>query len=254
MRIASWNVNSIKTRLHHVLEWLESTGTDTLLLQELKGTEFPYDAFKDAGYYTAAVTEKSYNGTAIISKQNTKVIQQQIETNNETPQARYLEADINGHRIICIYAPNGNPCPGEKYDYKLTWYKDLIERIKILRESRTPFLIGGDFNIIPEDKDCYDPEIWEEDALFKPEIREIYRTLVNMGMSDAFRLFNNNEKQYTFWDYQAGAWPKNNGLRIDHFLCSPQITDKLKSCTIDKSPRSKERPSDHTPIIVELET
>jgi exodeoxyribonuclease-3 len=169
-------------------------------------------------------------------------------------QARYLEVEINATRLINIYAPNGNPVPGDKYDYKLRWMARLHAHLKSLRAQNISFAIGGDFNIIPEEKDCWDPKVWIQDALFRIESRYALRTLLNLGLTDAFRVNNTAAGQYTFWDYQAGCWPKNFGIRIDHFLLSPQLADRLVSCTIDTGPRNWDKPSDHTPIIVEIRT
>ncbi|NCC21782.1 MAG: exodeoxyribonuclease III [Alphaproteobacteria bacterium] len=252
MKIASWNVNSIKARLTHVKDWLATAQPDVLLLQELKGLEFPDMEFTALGYHSKCVCQKSYNGVATLSKSDIDVICDYLPNPGEDDQARYLEADINGLRVINIYLPNGNPAPGEKFDYKLGWMDRLYARLKALREARVPFLVGGDFNVIPEDRDCYDATAWEGDALFRPESRAKFRALLNLGLYDAFRIFNSEPGQYTFWDYQAGRWQKNQGIRIDHFLCSPEVTDRLANCAIDRDPRGKEKPSDHTPVIVEV--
>ncbi len=252
MKIATWNINSIKVRLGHVKDWLEAEQPDALLLQEIKTPDFPCAEFEELGYNAAFKGQKAYNGVATLSKSDMDVIRDHLPDPLEDEPARYLETDINGVRIINIYAPNGNPAPGEKFAFKLAWYDRLFEHIKTLRDSGVPFLIGGDFNIIPEARDCYNPEIWKDDALFRPEARQKFRALVNLGLTDAFRVFNQQSEQYTFWDYQAGAWPQNKGIRIDHFLCSPVVTDALVSCRIDKAPRGLEKPSDHTPVVVEI--
>ena len=253
MKIATWNVNSIKARRKHVQRWLAAHSPDILMMQELKGLEFPADAFE--GYHTQAVTQKTYNGVAILSREPVQVVLEKLPGDETDEQARYLEVEAGGDhplRLINIYAPNGNPVGSEKYPYKLSWLDRLYARLKDLREQEISFIIGGDFNIIPQDEDCYDPALWIQDALFKIESRSRFRALLNLGLTDAFRVFNSDAKQYTFWDYQAGAWPKNNGIRIDHFLTSPPITDRLKSCFIDTAPRGEEKASDHTPVIVEL--
>ncbi len=252
MKIASWNVNSIKARLPHVIGWLEKTKVDVLLMQELKSLEFPASEFLNAGYLTHAVCEKAYNGVAIAARSNFSVTAQELPGGGTDEPARYVEADINGMRVINIYAPNGNPYPGEKFDYKLAWLERLYERLKHFRRLRIPFLVGGDFNIIPEERDCFDPALWRGDALFRAEAREKFRAMLNLGLYDAFRHFSAEGGHYTFWDYQAGAWRLNKGIRIDHFLCSPAITDRLASCYIDRGPRGLEKPSDHTPIVIEL--
>ncbi len=252
MKIATWNVNSIKVRLPLVLAWLEQEQPDVLMIQELKGTEFPAADFKAAGYESAAVAQKAYNGVATLTKTKAGTILDHLPGDDSDEQARYLETDVNGVRCINIYLPNGNPAPGEKFDYKLGWMDRLIARIAELRQEEIPFLIGGDFNVIPEDKDCYDPKTWKDDALFRPETRQKFRTLLNLGLTDAFRVFDTRAGQYSFWDYQGGAWQKGLGIRIDHFLLSPPLADRLASCAIDAEPRGKEKASDHTPVIMEL--
>lgn len=250
MKIASWNVNSIKVRKDHVEAWLRKEQPDVLLLQELKGTEFPADHFESLGYQSEAVVQKARNGVAVLSKRPFEVNRTALIADDE--QARYIEITVEGLRIIGIYAPNGNPVDTEKYPYKLNWTKELKAYLESLLQEETPFVVGGDFNVIPANEDCYDPAGWAEDALFRLETRQLYRSILNMGLTDAYRVFNHKPHQYTFWDYQAGAWQKGNGIRIDHFLLSPQATDRLKSCTIDPTPRGWDTPSDHTPIMVEL--
>lgn len=250
MKIATWNVNSIKARTAHVQRWLAANTPDILCLQELKGLEFPNDAFPD--HQIHAVGQKAYNGVAILSFSSFVVILEKLPGDDPDEQARYLEIEQNGLRIINIYLPNGNPWPGEKFDYKLKWMERLYQRLRELREDEIPFVITGDFNVIPEAKDCYDPAVWANDALYRLETRQAFRKLLNLGLTDAFRALNNQSHQYTFWDYQAGCWPKDLGIRIDHFLLSPSVTDRLVSCTIDKLPRGEESPSDHTPVILVL--
>lgn len=254
MKIASWNVNSIKARLDHVKRWLEKNQPDLLMIQELKGVEFPTEAFETIGYKSEAVTQKAYNGVAIFSPKPQKIILDHLPDDDRDEQARYLEIDYKNIRVINIYLPNGNPVStdSKKYPYKLAWMDRLYDRLKQLRDDRVPFVIGGDFNVIPDDKDCHDPKAWEGDALFRPETHAKWRALLNLGLTDAFRVNNHEAQQYTFWDYQRGAWPQNKGIRIDHFLLSPPLTDRLQSCIIDKEPRGEEKASDHTPIILEL--
>jgi exodeoxyribonuclease-3 len=252
MRIASWNVNSIKSRLGHVKNWLAKNQPDVLMLQELKGMDFPAMEFSALGYQSAFVPQKAYNGVATLSKHPVEVHHTRLPGDDADEQARYLETTINGLRLINIYLPNGNPVDSDKYPYKLAWMDRLRARLAKLREENVSFAIGGDFNVIPEDRDCYDPVGWREDALFRIETRQKFRALINLGLTDAFRVNDNAPARYTFWDYQAGSWPANKGLRIDHFLLSPALTDKLQSCTIDTDPRGMESPSDHTPIIIEL--
>ena len=250
MKIATWNVNSIKVRTPHVQRWLERVQPDFLCLQELKGMEFPEGAFE--GYQSHAVPQKAYNGVAILSKIPFTVVQNKLDGEDSDEQARYLEIEANGLRLINIYLPNGNPAPSEKFEYKLRWMDRLYTRLRDLRAEDIPFVITGDFNVIPEPRDCWDVKLWENDALYRLETRQKFRSLLNLGLTDAFRVFNQAEHQYTFWDYQAGCWPKDHGIRIDHFLTSPRVTDRLLSCTIDKEPRGEENPSDHTPVILTL--
>lgn len=252
MKIVSWNVNSIKARGPHVERFLTETAPDVLMVQELKGEAFPAETFETLGYSSVAKGQKAYNGVAILSKTPIDLVMDTLPGDDTDEQARYLEVNINGLRLINIYLPNGNPVDTEKYTYKLDWMDRLYARLKTLRDDGIPFMIGGDFNIIPDDKDCHDPAAWIDDALFRPQSRATFRALLNLGLTEAFRVLNHLPEQYTFWDYQAGAWQKNNGIRIDHFLLSPLIADKLQSCTIDKTTRSWERPSDHVPIMVEI--
>ena len=249
MKIVIWNVNSVKARLDHVKRYLEVESPDILMIQELKGLEFPADEFTPLGYQTDAVTQKSYNGVATFAKAPFDTILNALPGDE---QARYLEIEQGGMRFINIYLPNGNPAPGDKYTYKLAWMDRLVARTQELLAADIPFLIGGDFNVIPEDKDCHDPAAWRGDALFREETHEKFRTLLNLGLYDAFRAYDNRAEQYSFWDYQAGAWQKNNGIRIDHFLLSPALADRLQSCRIDKEPRGWDKPSDHTPVILEI--
>lgn len=258
MKIVSWNVNSIKARLDHVQRYLKEEAPDVLMIQELKGLDFPTDAFTPLGYQTHALTQKAYNGVAVFSKSAITPIQEGLPGDDTDEQARYLEFEIETPRsplrLINIYLPNGNPVDTEKFTYKLNWMERLYKRLKILRQQNITFAIGGDFNVIPEDKDCYDPQSWEGDALAHPKSRAAFRKLLHLGLLDAFRALNNAPGHYTFWDYQKGAWPKDNGIRIDHFLLSPEIADRLQSCSIDKTPRGLDKPSDHTPILIEFES
>lgn len=248
-KIASWNVNSVKARLGHVQQFLSEKKPDILFLQELKGETLP----EISGEYTATfVGQKAYNGVAILTRGEQALVSKKLEGDDTDEHARYLEVDWNGIRLINIYLPNGNPLGTDKFDYKIKWMYRLFHRLNELRNARVPFLVGGDFNVIPEDRDCYDPALWRNDALYHPDTVKQFRKLLNLGLTDAFRTFNQESEVYTFWDYQAGAWPRNKGIRIDHFLTSPAITDKTLSCTIDKTPRGWDTPSDHTPIILEI--
>jgi len=253
MKIASWNVNSIRARLDHVTTWLEARNPDVLLLQELKGTEFPADVFKALGYDSVAVTQKAYNGVAILSRYPIESLSTTLAGDEADTHARFLEVTIEGIRVVNIYLPNGNPVGTEKFEYKLAWMDRLNKEMRSWREKDVPVLIGGDFNVIPEDIDCHKPASWIRDALFQPEPRAQYRALLGLGYTDAFRSLHPGETgQFTFWDYFRQAFEHNRGIRIDHFLLSPTLAEKLLSCEIDKGPRALERPSDHTPIMVEL--
>jgi exodeoxyribonuclease-3 len=255
MKITSWNINSLKARRQHVERYLKDSAPDILMVQELKGEDFQSEEFQTLGWQTAAVTQKAYNGVAVFSKKPVKTILKRLPGDETDEQARYIEFETHhGLRLINIYLPNGNPIDTEKFTYKLGWMERLYDRLKALREDNIPFAIGGDFNVIPEDKDCWDPKAWEGDALARPESRAAFRKLVNLGLYEAFRSLHNTPGQYTFWDYQAGRWPKDEGIRIDHFLLSPETADRLLSCTIDKTPRGWEKPSDHTPVTIEIKS
>ena len=221
-------------------------------MQELKGEDTtPVEEFEDRGYHLAINGQKTYNGVAIASKFPITTIGDSILEGDD--QARFLDVEIEGLRMINVYCPNGNPVDSEKYPYKLNWMDSLIAHLKSLIEEDIPFLIGGDFNIIPTANDVHDPKAWEGDALYRQESWEKLRTLINMGLYDAYRMKHPNENDcYTFWDYQAGAWPQNKGIRIDHFLLTAEIADQLQSCTIDREPRAWDKASDHTPIIIEI--
>ncbi len=252
MKIVTWNVNSIKARGEHVKRYLTETAPDVLMVQELKGLEFAAAEYEALGYHTAAVCQKAYNGVAVFSKTPVTVLRESLPGDDTDEQARYLEFETNGLRLINIYLPNGNPVDSEKYPYKLGWMKRLKIRLQALREEMTDFIIGGDFNVIPEERDCWDPAVWTDDALFKMETRKQFRKLINLGLTEAYRAHNPAAQEYSFWDYQAGRWQKNQGIRIDHFLLSPALADRLISCHIDKGPRGWDKPSDHTPVMVQI--
>ncbi len=253
MQIASWNVNSIRARLDHVTAWLAERRPDVLLIQELKGTEFPADAFKPLGYESVAVTQKAYNGVAILSRFPMQSISATLAGDEADSHARFQEVIINGLRVVNIYLPNGNPIGTDKFAYKLTWMDRLRSQMANWLEGGIPTVVGGDFNVIPEDIDCHKPASWMRDALFQPEPRSRYRELQALGYIDAFRTLHPGETgQFTFWDYFRQAYEHNRGIRIDHFLLSPSLAPQLQSCEIDRGPRTKLKPSDHTPIILTL--
>ncbi|CAA7623708.1 exodeoxyribonuclease III [Magnetospirillum sp. UT-4] len=254
VRIASWNVNSVKARLPNVVEWLDSAKPDVVLLQEIKCQDegFPFLEIEAAGYRAAVHGQKSYNGVAILSRLPMDDIRRGLPGDEADPQARWIEATIAGLRIASLYLPNGNPAPGEKYDYKLAWMRRLVAHARTLLAGERPLVLGGDYNVCPTDADVYDPPNWRDDALCRPQSRALFRELLHQGFTEAFRVLHSEPGRYTFWDYQAGAWPRDEGLRIDHLLLSPQAADRLVACDIDKAPRGRERASDHTPIWVEL--
>ncbi len=253
MKIASWNVNSIKARLDHVKTWLEKNRPDVLMIQELKGEAFPIADFESIGYHVAFRGQKAYNGVATLSLHPIEMVSDRLLGDDADEQARYLETRINNIRLMNIYLPNGNPVDSEKYPYKLAWMNRLQNRITGLRNQRDPFLVAGDFNVIPRDDDCYDPKAWADDALFRPQTRHAFRSIINLGMLDAHQALHPGAGHYTFWDYQAGAWPGNKGIRIDHILLSPILADRLESCWIDRDPRGWDKASDHTPILATLQ-
>ncbi len=261
IRIATWNVNSVKARLPNLLAWLGEAAPDVVLLQEIKCTDdsFPRMEIEAAGYRAETHGQKTYNGVAILSRRPLAVRRRGLPGDDDDPQARYIEADIQGDggrpvRVASLYLPNGNPAPGEKYDYKLAWMDRLIGHAATLLAQETALVLGGDYNVCPTDADVYDPKGWQADALCRPESRARFRHLLHLGYTEAFRaLHPDRERAYTFWDYQAGAWPRDLGLRIDHLLLSPQAADRLRACDIDKGPRGAEKASDHTPIWVELD-
>jgi exodeoxyribonuclease-3 len=251
MKIATWNVNSIRARLSHLLDWLESAAPDALLLQETKVEDegFPRLEIEAAGYRVAFHGQKSYNGVAIISRQPVEDIKIGLPGDPNDAQARYIEATLDGIRLCGLYLPNGNPVESEKFPYKLAWMERLIARTRELIAADQPFLLGGDFNVIPSDFDVFDPKLFANDALTRPETRARFRALLHLGLTDSFRALHPDMPGYSFWDYQAGAWPRDQGLRIDHFLLSPQLADRLISCEIDRTPRGLEKASDHTPVV-----
>ena len=258
VKIATWNVNSVKARLGHVLDWLKQAEPDIALLQELKCVEenFPLMEVEDAGYSVALSGQKTYNGVAILSRTALEDVSTGLPGNESDVQARYVEAvtNIDGEmiRVASIYLPNGNPVDTEKYDYKLGWMDHLKSHAKSLLALEETVVLGGDYNVIPEDGDVWEPGLWRDDALFRMEVRAKFREILNMGYTEAYRALHSELGRYSFWDYQAGAWQKDNGLRIDHLLLSPQATDMLTACEIDKTPRGKVKPSDHTPVWCEL--
>jgi exodeoxyribonuclease-3 len=254
MKIATFNVNSIKARLPRVLEWLDEAKPDVALLQETKSEDdsFPLLEISGAGYQAALHGQKTYNGVAILSRHPIEDVRRGLPGDDADAQARYIEATVKGVRVASIYLPNGNPSDSEKFPYKLGWMERLRTHVRrTLLPTEMPLALGGDYNCCPTDKDVYDPQAWADDALCRPETRAQFRALVNLGLTEAWRSLH-NEIAYSFWDYQGGCWQRDLGLRIDHFLLSPQAADRLEACEIDRKPRGKEKASDHTPVWVEL--
>ena len=257
MKISSWNVNSVRARILNILDYLKASNPDILLIQEIKteNKNFPINDFSDLGYKSHVFGQKSYNGVAFLSKGNIGKIDVDFIKDKKS-QARIITGDIKEKskliKLINIYVPNGNPVDTEKYEYKKDWYNSFIKKIKKTLRENSNIIIGGDFNVIPEENDVYDYKKYTNDALFKLEIRKKFRELVNLGFHDIYRHFNKNKNEYTFWDYMSGAWQKNHGMRIDHFLVSNNLLNSIKSVNINKKPRSKIKPSDHTPIELEI--
>jgi exodeoxyribonuclease III len=258
MKIATWNVNSVKARLETVPQWLKDAAPDVVALQEIKTVDegFPRGVFEDLGYNVAVHGQKTYNGVAILSKRPLEDVTRGLAGDPADEQARYLEAVVSGEhgviRVASIYAPNGNPHPGEKFDYKLAWMARLKARAAEILAYEEPAVLMGDFNVIPTDDDCHDPAAWKNDALYQPQSKAALREIENLGYQDAFRALDQRH-EFTFWDYQAGAWQKNHGIRIDFQLLTPQALDRLKFCTIDKRVRGWDKPSDHVPVVSEID-
>ncbi len=259
MKIATWNVNSIKARLPNVLKWLRQADPDIVCLQELKCVEqaFPAMEIEELGYNIAVHGQKTYNGVAILSKLPFDEISKGLPGDDSDEQARYLEAVVSGKegslRVASIYLPNGNPVDTPKYQYKLSWMDRLIEHTKTLLSTEEAFILAGDYNVIIGKEDVHNPQAWWGDALYRPETAEKFQKLSNLGLTNSFKACNASGHQYSFWDYQAGAWQKDNGILIDHLLLSPQAADHLRSSEIDKFTRGWEKPSDHVPVWIDLE-
>ena len=255
MRIATFNINGIKARLPRLIEWLDETQPDVACLQEIKSQDdgFPASEFEAIGYQALWHGQKSFNGVAILADgvkpvETRRGLPDLFPEDGEDDHARYLEADINGVRVGCIYLPNGNPLPGPKFDYKLRWMERLRAHAADLWAQEIPTALVGDYNVIPQGIDALHPENWRDDALFQPESRGAFWRLQNLGLTEAFRARNQAAEQFTFWDFQRGAWQRNDGIRIDHFLLSPQCADLLEDCQIDKEVRGRDKPYVATPV------
>lgn len=258
LRVATWNVNGLRARVATILEWLGEFAPDVVLLQETKiqDQDFPRANFEEAGYNLAVFGQKSFNGVAILSKLPLEDVVCGLPEGDEDTQARWIEATVvpgqAALRVCGLYAPNGNPAPGEKYAYKLAWMERLRRHARKLRESEDAVVLGGDFNVIPQGLDANRPQDWQEDALFLPESRAALRRILHEGWTDAYRALYPDTAQYTFWDYQGRAWERDNGIRIDHLLLSPQAADRLEDAGVEQQLRGKPKPSDHVPVWCEL--
>jgi len=262
MKIATWNINGIKARHDNLIAWLNEAQPDVACLQEIKSVDenFPREAIEALGYNLETHGQKSFNGVALLSKRPFDEVNRGLpllNTDDEPDeQARFIEGVIstdNGAiRIVSLYLPNGNPVDTEKFPYKLSWMERLEAWTRERLALEEPFILAGDYNVIPMPEDCHDPKVWEGDALFRPESRTAFRRLLNLGMTEAIRHVTDADGTYTFWDYQAGAWPKNNGIRIDHLLMSPEAAKLLRIADIDKHVRDSEKPSDHVPVWVDI--
>jgi exodeoxyribonuclease III len=255
MRIASFNINGVKARLPRLLEWLEERRPTVACLQEVKSQDegFPYEEFEKIGYQAIWHGQKGFNGVAILADGRKPVEAQRTLPGDPTDEhARYIEADVNGVRVVCLYLPNGNPVPGPKFDYKLAWMERLRTRMRELWALERPVVVVGDYNVIPEDKDVFSPRAMASDALMQPESRDAYAKLLGDGWTDALDTLNPRGGVWTFWDYQAGAWQRDHGFRIDHLLLSPEAADRMVAAGVDKEYRGREKASDHVPVWVEL--
>ncbi|WP_160713016.1 exodeoxyribonuclease III [Chitinophaga solisilvae] len=255
MKIATYNVNGVNSRLPVLLRWLAETAPDVACLQELKAPQekFPEQAIRDAGYDVCWHGQKSWNGVAMLSKAGPiKEVRRALPGDPEDVNSRYLEAEVNGMLIGCLYLPNGNPAPGPKFDYKLSWFKRLTDHAAALLAQQIPVVLTGDYNVMPAELDVYKPERWVDDALFRPETRAAFHQLVAQGWTDAIRTLYPDQKIYTFWDYFRNAYGRDAGLRIDHFLLSPQVAPRLTAGGVDRHVRGWEKSSDHAPVWIEL--
>lgn len=254
MKIASFNINGIKARLPRLTEWLDETRPAVACLQEIKTQDegFPADEFEKIGYRAIWHGQKGFNGVAILADREFEEVHRGLPGDPEDLQARYIEAEVGGVRVVNLYLPNGNPQPGPKFDYKLDWMRRLRLRLQDLLAREQPTVVVGDFNVIPEDKDVFSVRAMQHDALMQPESRDAYRRILNDGWTDAIDTLNPAGGVWTFWDYQAGAWQRDHGFRIDHLLLSPEAADRLTAAGVDKAYRGREKASDHAPVWVEL--
>lgn len=259
LRIATWNINSARLRIAHLTAFLDEVKPDVLCLQEIKCTDdaFPATEIEDRGYNVAVHGQKTFNGVAILSRLPLEDVRRGLPGDDTDEQARYIEGVVSVAggvvRVASIYLPNGNPPDTPKYPYKLQWMDRLTNHAKSLLTLEEPFVLAGDYNVIPEARDAAKPEQWTNDALFLPQTRAKFHGLLNLGLTEAVRACDDSDGLFTFWDYQAGAWQRNNGIRIDHLLLSPQAADRLRTAQIHKSLRALEKPSDHVPVSIDLD-
>ncbi|MFD2251191.1 exodeoxyribonuclease III [Pseudochelatococcus lubricantis] len=259
MRIATWNINSVRLRIDHLTAFLDEAKPDILCLQEIKCVDdaFPRAQIEDKGYNVAVNGQKTFNGVAIVSRLPLEDVTRGLPGDDGDEQARYIEAVVSvktgAVRVASLYLPNGNPPDSEKYPYKLKWLDRLADHARTLLALEEPFALAGDYNVIPQARDAAHPEQWTGDALYLPQSRAKFQSLLNLGLTEAVRACDDRDGLYTFWDYQAGAWQKNNGIRIDHLLLSPQAADHLKAAHIHKQMRAHEKPSDHVPVSIDLD-
>jgi exodeoxyribonuclease-3 len=255
MKLATFNVNGIKTRLPQLLDWLEKDAPDVACLQELKALDgvFPHQALREAGYEALWKGQRSWNGVAILAKGQAPVeIRRELPGDPADDQSRYLEAAVDGIVVACLYLPNGNPQPGPKFDYKLAWFSRLHAHARTLYALGHPVALMGDFNVVPTDFDIYNPKSWRKDALLQPESRAAYEKLLAQGWVDSLRALHPDERIYTFWDYFRQHWQRNAGLRIDHILLNAELAQRMKAAGVDSWVRGQEHASDHAPVWVEL--
>lgn len=258
MKIATFNINGIKARVQALSDWLDEAAPDVAVLQEIKSVDenFPSELFEDKGYNVATHGQKSFNGVAILSKHPLEDVRRGLPGDDDDEQARWIEATVSGDaasvRVCGLYLPNGNPAPGPKYDYKLSWMERLRARAEALLADECPALMAGDYNVIPQDEDAARPDAWRKDALAMPKSREAFRRILNLGFTEAIATRMPGPGHFTFWDYQANAYDRNDGIRIDHVLLTPQAADLMTDCGIDAAVRGREKPSDHVPVWVEL--
>ena len=259
MKIATFNINGIKARIDAFPAWLDACRPDVVVVQEIKSVDdaFPREIFEDRGYTVETHGQKSFNGVAILSRLPLEDVTRGLPGDDDDEQARWIEGTVIGEktavRVCGLYLPNGNPAPGPKYDYKLAWMKRLKARAAALMAAEEPALMAGDYNIIPQDEDAARPEAWRADALARPESRAAYRAVLNLGFTEAIRARHPQPGLYSFWDYQAGAWNRNDGIRIDHVLMTPACADLMTDCGIEAAVRGGEKPSDHVPVWVDLD-